>query len=363
MVVYNELNNTTSWTKQQLAPRLLVVIPHRNSSRTLTRCLSSIDVYISPTIRSETVLIDDCSDEEHVAFIRDLSSRFLFSFLTSDVWAGVSHARNIGIDYAASKGFEYVMFVDADDHLISSIKLSMFLGNELTFFHSCETRDCYSEHQDFSSHILKNNINQYYEMSLLLEEYSRRPNRVPTLTTCWAKIYSTAIIEKHKLKFNEKMHTFEDVDFLFSYLIYASKIEFQDLNIYAHTNSLGRLSATFGQINQSHSLFSFLQASRTLRKLIRRRHSNTRLMFGHYLACYYSIAFVRLAHRCKTVTDRLLLYQFITRRINSGFVRRCFAEYDPKLAGVRGSIRLLVLFRLPLALTMLLFWIAARRYK
>jgi len=363
MFYFTEPNLGSSPGDEKIHPLLAIIIPHYNSSNTLLRCLSSIHFYLDKHISFEVIIIDDGSDDQHTAAIYELQSRYSFHFILTGAHVGVSRARNIGMQHAVQHSIKYITFVDADDHFILSFSPATFKYSELAIFNSCETSDDYARHEDFKMSVIKENINNIHDMSVLLEAYSKKPNKVPTLTTCWAKIYCTSTIEQYRCRFNEKMHTFEDVDFLMSYLLHVSNVRFIDLNIYAHTNSTNKLTATFGQTSHLTSMFSFLRAARSMRKLVELRYPNALVSNGHFLSCYYSIAFVRLAHRSRSIKDILLLYRFISRRVASGFVHKCFSEYNPNLAGVSGAVRMLVLRRLPLLLTILVFWRAAKRYK
>lgn len=80
-----------------------VVIPTRNSSRTIAECLESVKNQTSPC--REIIVIDRFSDDATVAIARQMGVRVIESR------ANRSLARNIGINHATSSA---VLFVDSD---------------------------------------------------------------------------------------------------------------------------------------------------------------------------------------------------------------------------------------------------------
>ena len=89
-----------------------VIIPVYNAKRTLKRCLDSLlgqkreDVQI--------ILINDGSSDGSHAILEDYGSRFPNVRAVHQENAGVSAARNRGLDEAEGK---YITFVDSDDYV------------------------------------------------------------------------------------------------------------------------------------------------------------------------------------------------------------------------------------------------------
>lgn len=89
-----------------------VVVPAYNAEAYIERCLSSI---LAQTYKQiDLIVINDGSTDGTKSVVDKISKKDDRVRLISIENGGVSHARNVGIDYA--KG-EYITFVDADDYI------------------------------------------------------------------------------------------------------------------------------------------------------------------------------------------------------------------------------------------------------
>ena len=93
---------------------LSIIIPHYNlPQELLERCLQSIITLGLPTDDYEIIIADDGSKEKPT-WATSLSKNIK---LINAVHGGPGNARNIGIEQACGN---YIMFIDADDHLINN---------------------------------------------------------------------------------------------------------------------------------------------------------------------------------------------------------------------------------------------------
>ena len=92
-----------------------LILPVYNAGIYIRECLQSI-VNQEFDRAVEVILIDDCSTDDSVAICREFVRRYplLFNLVECESNAGVSAARNVGLDLARG---EYLMFVDSDDIL------------------------------------------------------------------------------------------------------------------------------------------------------------------------------------------------------------------------------------------------------
>jgi GT2 family glycosyltransferase len=343
-------------------PRLLFIVPHFNNTNKLDRCLRSLTEFPPDSCNVQTLVIDDGSDNSNLVGAKKICGHYSVLLMVLDENNGVSKARNVGLNYALKNSYDFAFFIDSDDHLTKKIHSQDFINNELTIYSSVETVDSYENHKEYEKYIVKKNENKIKELQKLVEAYSISPNKIPTLTTCWAKIYKLKTINANNIYFNEKMHTFEDVDFLLRYLFYADKVNFIDEYIYAHTNSTLARSATFGYGKKLNIMFSFLIVARTLKILFKKYKCKESFNRSHFLACYYSITFIRIAVGKKNLTSKIELYEFIKRRLSSRLVKTSFSKYDCRAAGGRRMFPFLIKINMPLIFTLLVLRIAKRRY-
>lgn len=92
-------------------PVLSVIIPVYNCAPVITRCLDSVDYPCA-----EIIVVDDGSTDGSAEVIKDYMATHSNVRLIKKENGGASSARNVGIDAASGK---YIVFVDADDYLVS----------------------------------------------------------------------------------------------------------------------------------------------------------------------------------------------------------------------------------------------------
>lgn len=96
-----------------------IIIPNYNNGRFLLQCVNS--VIEQSYEKLEIIIVDDASVDQSQSIIQELMRRDQrVRAIYLEVNGGVSHARNIGIEYA--KG-TYITFLDADDMYSSSHKI------------------------------------------------------------------------------------------------------------------------------------------------------------------------------------------------------------------------------------------------
>ena len=92
--------------------RVSIIIPCYNSVAYLAECMDSIFAQTMPDF--EAILVDDGSKDNTLALAHDIARRDARVRVLHQVNAGVSAARNLGLDYARG---EWITFVDSDDLL------------------------------------------------------------------------------------------------------------------------------------------------------------------------------------------------------------------------------------------------------
>ena len=103
---------------------LSIIIPVFNKEKYLSRCLDSILTQISGVENKfEIILINDGSSDKSDRIIRNYSLKHKFLSVYTQKNAGVSVARNVGIDNAIG---DYLLFLDADDELIDGSLLKVY---------------------------------------------------------------------------------------------------------------------------------------------------------------------------------------------------------------------------------------------
>jgi hypothetical protein len=353
-IVENNINNS----------RLLVVIPHFNDSERLSRALDSIKVYLINIIY-KVVVVDDCSTEEHLKKVRKYENYYGIELIENNLNMGPSYCRNIGITWAKDNAYSYIIFIDSDDHLCDYIDASDYNKSEITIFNNFETKEGYNIYDQYKYHVTRkiDNSSGFISISDSVRQFTVKPNRVPILSTCWAKIFDMRSIVKYNNFFKIKMRTFEDVQFLISLLCHVDQINIVNKYIYVHTNGIPGISATFGGDHHINNMFSFLIVTRTIAKYYNLILPKERFNSRHFNACYYSISLIRAAFKANTANEIYLFYLFIQKRINSRIFKKAFNNYDVNAANGRIMIKILAQYKMAFVLTIYLIFISRKRYK
>jgi glycosyltransferase involved in cell wall biosynthesis len=344
---------------------LLYSIPHYNSAKKLLRCLESIIKYKEND--SLILIIDDYSNEDEVYLLKcsslfvNLSKDKIIYFLTNDINQGPAFCRNKCIEFAIEKKISYISFIDADDYLINSIEKSCLVNRNIVFYDSAEILDHDKSIELNEARILKHNKFIFESLQKEILNYAIRPNQTNSLTSCWSKIYNTYILNNNNIRFNERMRTFEDVDFLIRYLNFVESYQIVSITSYFHTNNLNYKSATFGFNDNFNTLFGYLQVSRSLSWYFKKRGIYYNKY--HFIICYFSITLIRIATKIRNLKQLKFLYKFIKKRINTIFIGKAITQYDAKLANGRPLIKFLIRFQLAFLLTIYVLIISRSRYK
>lgn len=92
----------------------IVVIPNFNHAKYLSE---AIDSALNQTYKCDIVVVDDGSTDNSKEVIAQYGE-MIFSILKDN--RGPGHTRNIGINFALSKKYDYIQLLDADDFMYST---------------------------------------------------------------------------------------------------------------------------------------------------------------------------------------------------------------------------------------------------
>lgn len=186
-----------------------VIIPIYNAAQYLAECIDSV---LGQTMSDfELLLVDDGSTDESAEICERYAARDPRVRLFRQSNAGVSVARNRGLDHARGA---YVVFVDADDW-VDADHLEQLLACGMDDESICFT-------------------NAYLDYDLQLEEVDvsgircsralAQLRRQTYFGWTWNKIFSRKLIERHHLRFNENMRLHEDELFSAEYCVFVSRV-------------------------------------------------------------------------------------------------------------------------------------------
>ena len=185
-----------------------VIIPAYNCAGTLESTVRSIQ--LSGLYDYEIILVDDGSTDGTAALCDELSGKFAEIRCVHQQNAGVSAARNRGIDEAQG---EYLWFVDADDtvdegSLADAAKVVEEQKPDMLIFGM--SFDFYHKGKVYRRESLKSHFKEFYECN--------------SLTPVWNKFCRKDIIVEHKIAFHKDMILMEDFLFVLELLVHCENI-------------------------------------------------------------------------------------------------------------------------------------------
>lgn len=187
-----------------------VIVPIYNVEKYIFNCVTSI---INQSYENlEIILINDGSEDDSLAIIKKISIKDKRVKIINKENAGVSSARNTGLDICSGK---YVVFVDGDDYLEP---------NYIAYFVSL------IKEYDGDMAISYNNYGENYQdiddkkgvitpTIAMKELYLNKIN-----VAVWNKIYKREILKKNNLRFNENFWFAEGMTFNIEYFQKCKKI-------------------------------------------------------------------------------------------------------------------------------------------
>lgn len=195
--------------------KISVIIPVYNAEKHINKSLISLEKQ-SIFKQLEIIIINDGSKDKSKEIIEKFSSKHDNVKIINQDNAGVSVARNRGIEAATCK---YIAFLDADDYLdtdfyeyllnsIEEHKSKIVICGFVVEYTNSKIK---IERKAKSKKIIKNNE--------IIKEFLITKDVDPNI---WNKIYLTDLVKK--IKFDKELHIAEDKWFLFQYLTIVKEI-------------------------------------------------------------------------------------------------------------------------------------------
>ena len=213
-------------------PRLSVIIPAYNAAATIARSAGS--VLASTYSDLELIVVDDGSKDDTAAICRSIAAADDRLRLISQSNAGVSAARNRGMDEARG---EYIAFVDADDYIECTAYTVLF---EAMDSQQCDSAACgyYEEYAD-GARIVKSapmpagtyafgQVRQLIVLPLLCDRLQRNL----LLGTVWRYLFRTEVIRAGRIRFTGAY--LEDEVFLIEYFSVPTRLAVVDKPLYGY---------------------------------------------------------------------------------------------------------------------------------
>lgn len=208
-------------------PLVSVIVPVYNAEKYLAECIESVQT--QEYMNYELVLVDDGSIDKSAIICDDYASKNPKIVVVHKVNGGVSSARNTGIDLCTG---QYVMFLDADDYLVSgSLRVLIEAAEKFE-------ADIVGGLTVDNSYPWKGDSDFIIWRSTEGIEQSLKDN--PFTYAAWAKIYRKEVIGN--TRFCEEFKINEDSLFVFEVLCKQPKFIGLKDEIYSYRNNVDSAS-------------------------------------------------------------------------------------------------------------------------
>ena len=234
-----------------------IIIPVYNASEYLEACLNSA---LSQQADLEIVTVDDGSTDNSLHILNDFARKDTRVRVFSQQNAGPSAARNKAMDNAQG---ELLMFLDADDTLVPGCL------SQLTQLQKAQSADLVIgrfEKRDLQGEVVTGHVNATEglltarQRGLLALDYLKAPNQHLTFAYAWGRLFKRELIEKHGIRLDEALHSYEDVVFNYDYLARCDTVVVSDVPTYRFLVRTDHSSLTFEFGNDPSRLLGYNHA-------------------------------------------------------------------------------------------------------
>lgn len=215
---------------------LSVIIPCFNCAPVIARCLESIDY---PD--AEIIVVDDGSTDGSAHVVEGYLSMHPNVRLIKKENGGASSARNVGIEAASGK---YIMFVDADDYLVSGGIVRMI---DLAEFEDADIVKYKIECVGNDSNMDKRSVRDYPFSHVIISSRGAALLRYDISDYHVVDaVFRRAVIIENDIRFHTDLLIREDDVFMGMFYCHAQKVVSTDLPLYRYVES-SNYSSTHNQ--------------------------------------------------------------------------------------------------------------------
>lgn len=218
-----------------------IIIPAYNAEKTIARTLDSLCYQSCRTFK--VIVVNDASTDQTARIVKSYFGKLDIKLINLKNNAGVSNARNVGIENSSSK---YILFIDSDDavdkqyveHLLSVEETAEYVVIQY--------------HLSTEKKILKMDIGE-----TTVENFKNNCWNLWTkfrVTNVWGVRYRRDIIKSNKLNFDINLKWGEDTEFNFRYLHKCKKMVSLPYSEYIYFRTVGSATQKYEQSRYMNAL-------------------------------------------------------------------------------------------------------------
>lgn len=198
--------------------KISIIIPCYNVERYIAKCIESVYRQGLPETDFELIIINDESTDETLSSANEITKNKDNVKIISQKNKGLGGARNTGIYYASGK---YLLFLDADDHLISNVLSDLYTMAESD---SLDILEFSAQGVNSTSEVSYHQSNNSQVFSSGIEYYCK----VRYMNSACNKLYRREFLVINNLMFLEQIFI-EDFEFNTRCFVEVQRIKATDL--------------------------------------------------------------------------------------------------------------------------------------
>lgn len=189
--------------------KVSVIIPVYNCEKLIKRAVESV-IGQPDSDKYQIILVDDGSTDNSGFICDELQNTFLNVTAFHQKNAGVSAARNVGIEHAEG---EWLSFLDSDDYFLDGFFDEMLSGESADLICCSFTGNSYTS--DFFAKYFEEKIYNKFEFEKTLYPLMADGFK---FFQCWNKLYKRNIVEENNIRFPVGVSFGEDMMFVYNYV-------------------------------------------------------------------------------------------------------------------------------------------------
>lgn len=301
--------------------KLSYIVPVYNVEKYLRQCVDSV---LAQTMDDyEIILVDDGSPDNCPAICDEYKEKYpdIVKVIHKEN-GGLASARNAGLEIACGK---YIFFVDSDDFLIEDRVSELYEKAEKFDADILQTSYIsWDESTDTKKRIFSNfEMDRIYSHREMENEicFSSCKNRAIYV---WRNLYKREFVDKHKIRFEEKLKMIEDAPFNTLAFVKAEKFVAVDIPIYCYRYRDGSLQRQ--KYIKDYDLYLSVQTELKIRYYT--ENCTPQKEFFEDLAKHLIISLFPLLVRNIYFNKVKERYKILKRIGNSEMMRRSFKDYN-----------------------------------
>ena len=308
------------------------VIPARNASRTILRCINSI-LEITDFKVEILVVCNNCNDNTY-ELIKNYKEKnnleTMNNYCKNDV-SGASEARNFGIEQAIG---DWICFVDADDYIDANF-LSQIYRNNIKFHGADMAIGTHwvikSDHVKLYDHGMSaSSLMRRREIIVYLKDYCAVPYFYTLFVHCWGKLYLRNKIIDQGIRFDGKLIQLEDVNFNLQYLAASKDVFFENIPTYHYDATFNPVSLSLRSGSEINAVKNIYKAIKPIKKILETEvpKINMRVLIAQLVTSVSRIWMIRVSRNAMISSVQASIH--IQSILDSKLYQICQVRYTPK---------------------------------